>query len=76
MGGVDLHSACGGVASEFAVVGDWVPKVIEVLPVVRCMMGVVVHGVRVELAWVLVLHMYREFEVLASLAGTCCACVA
>ena len=49
MGGVDLHSACGRVASEFAVVGDWVPKVIEVLPVVRCMTGVVVHGMRVEL---------------------------
>ena len=51
MGGVDLHSACGRVASEFAVVGDWVPKVIEVLSVVRCVTGVVVHGMWVEI-WV------------------------
>ena len=48
LGGIDLHSACGRVASEFAVVGDWVPKVIEVLAVVLCVTGVVVHGMRVE----------------------------
>ena len=25
LGGVDFHPACGGVPSEFAVIGDWVP---------------------------------------------------
>ena len=49
MGGVDLHSACGWVAAEFAVVGEWVPKVIKVLPIVRCVSGVVVHAMWVEL---------------------------
>ena len=49
MGGVDLHSACGRVASEFAAVGDWISEVIEVLPEVRCVPGVIVHGVWVEL---------------------------
>ena len=48
MGGVDIHSACGRVASEFAVVGDWVSDVIEVFPIVRCVTGVVVHGMLVE----------------------------
>ena len=48
MGGVDFHPACGGVSSEFAVIGYWVPEVIEVLPVMRCVTGVVVHGMWVE----------------------------
>ena len=42
MAGVDFHSASGGVASEFTVVGDWVPEVIEVFPVVWRVPGVVV----------------------------------
>ena len=49
LGGVDFHPACGGVSSEFAVIGYWVPEVIEVLPVMRCVTGVVVHGMWVEL---------------------------
>ena len=48
MGGVYFHSASGGVASELTVIGGWVPEVIEVLSVVRCVPGVVVHGVWVE----------------------------
>jgi hypothetical protein len=49
LGGIDFHSASGGVASEFAVIGDWVPEVVEVFSVVRCVPGVIVRGVRVEL---------------------------
>ena len=49
MGGIYLYSAGGGVASEFTIVGDWVPEVIEVFPVVWRVPGVVVWGVRVEL---------------------------
>ena len=42
LGGVYLYSASGGVASEFTVVGDWVPEVIEVFPVVWRSPGIVV----------------------------------
>ena len=49
MSGVDFHSASGGFAAEFAVVGGWVPEVIEVFAVVRCEPGIVVHGMWVEL---------------------------
>ena len=48
LGGVDFHPACGGVPSEFAVIGDWVPMVIEVFSVMRCVTGVVVHGLWIE----------------------------
>ena len=48
LGGVDFHPACGGVPSEFAVIGDWVPYVIEVFSVMRCVAGVVVQGRWVE----------------------------
>jgi hypothetical protein len=40
--GIYLYSASGGVASEFAVVGGWVPEVIEVFPVVWRGLGIVV----------------------------------
>ena len=48
LGGIDFYPACGWVPSEFTVVGGWVPKVIKVFPVVRCVVGVIVHGLWVE----------------------------
>ena len=48
LGGIDFYPACGWVPSEFTVIGGWVPKVIEVFPVVRCVIGVIVHGLWVE----------------------------
>ena len=44
LGGVYFHSASGRVTAKFTVVGEWVLEVIEVLPVVRCVLGIVVHG--------------------------------
>ena len=49
LGGVYFYSAGGRVAAEFTVVGKWVPEVIQVLPIVRCVLGIVVHGMWVEL---------------------------
>ena len=42
MGGIYLHSASGGVASEFIVIGGCVSEVVEVLSVVWRVPGVVV----------------------------------
>ena len=49
LGGVYFNSASGRVTAEFTVVGEWVPEVVEVLPVVRCVLGIVVHGMWIEL---------------------------
>ena len=48
MGGVYFNSASSRVTAEFTVVGEWVPEVIEVLSVVRCVLGITVHGMWVE----------------------------
>ena len=36
------------VAAELTVVGKWVPEVIQVLPIVRCVLSIIVHGMWVE----------------------------
>ena len=48
MGGVYFYSAGGRVAAEFTIVGKWVPEVIQVFSVVRCVLGIIVHGMWVE----------------------------
>jgi hypothetical protein len=48
LGGVDFHSASGGVAAEFTILSGWVPEVIDISSVVRCGPGVVIHGMWVE----------------------------
>ena len=42
MGGVYFHSASGGVASEFTVIGGWVPEIINVISVMWRVPGVIV----------------------------------
>ena len=49
LGGVYFNSAGGRVTVEFTVVGEWIPEVVEVLLVVRCVLGIVVHGMWIEL---------------------------
>ena len=52
LGGIYLYSASGRVAAEFTVVGKRVPEVVQVLSVVRCVLGIIVHGMRVEFCMV------------------------
>ena len=48
LGGVYFDSASGRVATKFTVVGKWVPEVIQVLSIVRRVLGIIVHGMWVE----------------------------
>ena len=52
LGGVYFYSASGRVAAEFTIVGKRVPEVVQVLSVVRCVLGIIVHGMRVEFCMV------------------------